>query len=205
VVDPGSAHHSSTRTAPCGPFHRLMCSGSRTVVYSRSLWADPWFVQVQVLAHAGGWPLHTARHEFGVLNGGQWHETNCDSLPPGSNLMPASANQMPAPGQTEALPTNRVVSGIAKGGTDGTWVYPSVRDSTSRSSVSFFNPPLLPSAHPSCAPHPLFSSLLSPSLPPSLPPFLPLSLPPSLSQPPFTPTLSRIFPRSATQAQHVDV
>jgi len=42
-----------------------------------------------------------------------------------SNMMPAQAQQLPSAGQEKALPTTRVVSGIAKGGTDDTWVYPS--------------------------------------------------------------------------------
>ena len=42
-----------------------------------------------------------------------------------SNLMPATAQQLPTPGQEKPLSTDRVVSGIAKGGTDSTWVYPS--------------------------------------------------------------------------------
>ena len=42
-----------------------------------------------------------------------------------TNLMPATAQQLPSPGQDKPLSTNRVVSGIAKGGTDSTWVYPS--------------------------------------------------------------------------------
>jgi cytochrome c heme-lyase len=42
-----------------------------------------------------------------------------------TNLMPATAQQLPTPDQPIPLPTHRVVSGIAKGGTDSTWVYPS--------------------------------------------------------------------------------
>lgn len=92
----------------------------------------------------------TRRGTFGVLNG-PWHSTKGDSQPPGSNLMPASANQMPAPGQTEALPTNRVVSGIAKGGTNGTWVYPSVRNPVSQinhpSPLTSFLPSFVSDSH----------------------------------------------------------
>jgi cytochrome c heme-lyase len=39
--------------------------------------------------------------------------------------MPAVPQQLPSPGQEQPLSTNRVVSGIAKGGTEGTWLYPS--------------------------------------------------------------------------------
>lgn len=42
-----------------------------------------------------------------------------------TNQMPAVANQLPAPGQTEKLSTERVQSTIPKGGTEGTWTYPS--------------------------------------------------------------------------------
>lgn len=43
-----------------------------------------------------------------------------------TNQMPAVANQLPSPGQTESLPTERVKSTIPKGGSDGdTWTYPS--------------------------------------------------------------------------------
>ena len=42
-----------------------------------------------------------------------------------TNQMPAVANQLPAPGQTENLSTERVQSTIPKGGTEGTWTYPS--------------------------------------------------------------------------------
>ena len=42
-----------------------------------------------------------------------------------ANLMPATAQQLPSPGQDKPLSTERVVSGIAKGGTDNSWVYPS--------------------------------------------------------------------------------
>ena len=50
-----------------------------------------------------------------------------------SNNMPKYANQMPAPGQTKALSTDRVPSSIPKGGgnldqdTKSTWVYPSTQ------------------------------------------------------------------------------
>lgn len=39
--------------------------------------------------------------------------------------MPFNANQLPAPGQKKPLSVDRVTSGIPKGGTDGTWTYPS--------------------------------------------------------------------------------
>lgn len=42
-----------------------------------------------------------------------------------SNNMPSNPNQNPHEEQKFPLPTNRVVSGIPKGGVDGTWVYPS--------------------------------------------------------------------------------
>eukprot|EP00238_Polyblepharides_amylifera_P009706 CAMPEP_0196579630 /NCGR_PEP_ID=MMETSP1081-20130531/23778_1 /TAXON_ID=36882 /ORGANISM="Pyramimonas amylifera, Strain CCMP720" /LENGTH=291 /DNA_ID=CAMNT_0041899269 /DNA_START=105 /DNA_END=980 /DNA_ORIENTATION=+ len=48
-------------------------------------------------------------------------DTNLDP----SNNMPMEANQRPAPGQVEALSTSRAKSTIPKGGSDGTWVYPS--------------------------------------------------------------------------------
>ena len=41
------------------------------------------------------------------------------------NNMPYNLNQAPAPGQKDVLPTERVVSSIPKGGTDGTWTFPS--------------------------------------------------------------------------------
>ena len=41
------------------------------------------------------------------------------------NQMPSEPNQQPCPGQRKLLPTARVASGIPKGGTDGTWLYPS--------------------------------------------------------------------------------
>lgn len=41
------------------------------------------------------------------------------------NNMPVAANQAPFPGQKALLSTDRVESNIPKGGTDGTWVYPS--------------------------------------------------------------------------------
>ncbi len=40
-------------------------------------------------------------------------------------MMPAVPQQLPSPGQQQPLSTNRVVSGIAKGGTESTWLYPS--------------------------------------------------------------------------------
>mmetsp|Transcript_15956 Transcript_15956/g.34686 ORF Transcript_15956/g.34686 Transcript_15956/m.34686 type:complete len:523 (+) Transcript_15956:168-1736(+) len=44
-----------------------------------------------------------------------------------TNQMPAVANQLPSPGQTESLSTERARSTIPKGGADGgtTWTYPS--------------------------------------------------------------------------------
>lgn len=41
------------------------------------------------------------------------------------NNMPATANQLPWPGQRAALSTARAVSNIPKGGTDSSWVFPS--------------------------------------------------------------------------------
>ena len=41
------------------------------------------------------------------------------------NMMPATANQQPAPGQAKPLSVSRVQSNIPKGGTDSTWQYPS--------------------------------------------------------------------------------
>jgi cytochrome c heme-lyase len=41
------------------------------------------------------------------------------------NMMPSTANQQQAPGQTVDLPVERVSSSIPKGGTDSTWQYPS--------------------------------------------------------------------------------
>lgn len=42
-----------------------------------------------------------------------------------TNQMPVTANQLPAPGQQKPLDTVRVNSTIPKGGTEGTWQYPS--------------------------------------------------------------------------------
>jgi cytochrome c heme-lyase len=42
-----------------------------------------------------------------------------------TNQMPANPNQKPAPGQAAPLSTERVASGIPKGGTRETWTYPS--------------------------------------------------------------------------------
>jgi hypothetical protein len=42
-----------------------------------------------------------------------------------TNQMPVTANQLPAPGQEEAIDTTRVSSTIPKGGTNETWTYPS--------------------------------------------------------------------------------
>ena len=41
------------------------------------------------------------------------------------NNMPLEPNQRPWPGQEKPISTERIVSTIPKGGTDGTWVYPS--------------------------------------------------------------------------------
>lgn len=41
------------------------------------------------------------------------------------NQMPATAQQLPWPGQKALLSTERISSTIPKGGTDGTWTYPS--------------------------------------------------------------------------------
>jgi cytochrome c heme-lyase len=43
------------------------------------------------------------------------------------NNMPLVPNQMPAPGQRQLLSTDRKQSTIPKGGTDGTWSYPSAQ------------------------------------------------------------------------------
>ena len=42
-----------------------------------------------------------------------------------TNNMPAEPNQQPFPGQRVPLPTDRKASTIPKGGTQGTWLYPS--------------------------------------------------------------------------------
>lgn len=42
-----------------------------------------------------------------------------------TNNMPAEPNQQPFPGQRVPLPTDRQPSSIPKGGTQGTWLYPS--------------------------------------------------------------------------------
>lgn len=47
-----------------------------------------------------------------------------DVLDPKNN-MPLEPNQLPCPGQRAPLPTSRIESTIPKGGTDGTWLYPS--------------------------------------------------------------------------------
>ena len=41
------------------------------------------------------------------------------------NNMPLEPNQQPAPGQRALISTSREQSAIPKGGTDGTWLYPS--------------------------------------------------------------------------------
>ena len=41
------------------------------------------------------------------------------------NMMPLEPNQQPSPGQRQLISTQRVQSNIPKGGTDGTWLYPS--------------------------------------------------------------------------------
>lgn len=41
------------------------------------------------------------------------------------NNMPMDANQTPSPGQRKLLATEREISNIPKGGTTGSWVYPS--------------------------------------------------------------------------------
>ena len=41
------------------------------------------------------------------------------------NMMPQQPNQLPVAGQDAPLPQERVQSSIPKGGTDGTWAYPS--------------------------------------------------------------------------------
>lgn len=53
-----------------------------------------------------------------------------------ANQMPATANQLPAEGQKDALDTTRVPSSIPKGGTDDTWTYPSPQ--MVRASVGYF-------------------------------------------------------------------
>ena len=47
-----------------------------------------------------------------------------DVLDP-TNQMPLEPNQQPCPGQRRLLSTERQASNIPKGGTDGTWTYPS--------------------------------------------------------------------------------
>jgi cytochrome c heme-lyase len=42
-----------------------------------------------------------------------------------ANQMPVEPNQQPCPGQKKLLSTERVASTIPKGGTDGSWLYPS--------------------------------------------------------------------------------
>lgn len=42
-----------------------------------------------------------------------------------SNAMPTNPNQSPSSGQVKPLSTHRVTSSIPKGGTEGTWAYPS--------------------------------------------------------------------------------
>jgi hypothetical protein len=49
---------------------------------------------------------------------------NTDVLDPRNN-MPLEPNQLPCPGQRKPLTTERVASNIPKGGTDGTWLFPS--------------------------------------------------------------------------------
>lgn len=49
---------------------------------------------------------------------------NTDVLDPRNN-MPLEPNQLPCPGQRKPLSTERVASNIPKGGTDGTWLFPS--------------------------------------------------------------------------------
>ena len=39
--------------------------------------------------------------------------------------MPLQPNQQPWPGQSKVMSTQRLQSSIPKGGTEGTWVYPS--------------------------------------------------------------------------------
>ncbi|CAL8470776.1 g10318 [Coccomyxa elongata] len=48
----------------------------------------------------------------------------CPKLDPRNN-MPIEPNQQPFPGQRKPISTERIVSSIPKGGTEGTWVYPS--------------------------------------------------------------------------------
>ncbi|KAK9805139.1 hypothetical protein WJX72_001482 [[Myrmecia] bisecta] len=47
-----------------------------------------------------------------------------DTIDP-SNQMPREPNQQPCPGQKKLISTQRLASSIPKGGTDGTWLYPS--------------------------------------------------------------------------------
>ncbi len=49
---------------------------------------------------------------------------NADVLDPRNN-MPLEPNQLPCPGQRKLLSTERAVSGIPKGGTESTWLFPS--------------------------------------------------------------------------------
>ena len=55
---------------------------------------------------------------------GGWSWRGALGLDPRNN-MPAAANQMPAPGQAKPISTERAQSNIPKGGTAGTWQYPS--------------------------------------------------------------------------------
>jgi cytochrome c heme-lyase len=66
---------------------------------------------------SGGAPLSKER-----LSGPVYNVYNTVIDP--TNMMPPP-NQSPAPGQTVPLPVERVVSSIPKGGTSGTWLYPS--------------------------------------------------------------------------------
>lgn len=49
---------------------------------------------------------------------------DADVLDPRNN-MPLEPNQLPCPGQRKILSTERSVSGIPKGGTENTWLFPS--------------------------------------------------------------------------------
>lgn len=68
--------------------------------------------------------VYNQRIDGAVPQGGTASVPSPDVLDPRNN-MPLEANQQPCPGQRRLLSTERVSSTIPKGGTDGTWVYPS--------------------------------------------------------------------------------
>ncbi|CAM9659935.1 unnamed protein product, partial [Discosporangium mesarthrocarpum] len=68
--------------------------------------------------HGGTLSRYLNPHKYDVYN------RRISEVDP-SNQMPANPNQSPAPGQRGNLSTERVESTIPKGGTEGTWSYPS--------------------------------------------------------------------------------